>query len=165
MQTHKLTTRSTRLSTPLKSTTSILAILLVTSIGSIAHAQTTCNPPNRCLSADRVNAVVDAACARARAAEARLPNVIDDLSKAQTERDHCRGELARLENTPAPEPVRRSPWWIRVALDVGIGALSAGTGAAAGIGAPGEVVAVGATLSAGALAVRLLLEFLDRQKK
>lgn len=106
--------------------------------------------------------MIDAACSRARAAETRLPLVVSDLDAAQVERDHCRGELAHLKaNPPQPPVVQRTPWWLRVALDVAIGGGGVATGVVLGSrGAPEVVIGVGVA-AVGLLGVRLLVEYLD----
>lgn len=155
MHTRQTLTQPLRL--PLTLTTCLLLLSQMTSTG---WTQTTCPEPDRCMSRERVLAVVDAACHRARAVEARMPTLVGDLATVQTQRDVCLGRLAQAQESP-PEPWR-SPLWLRLALDVGVGALAAGTGAVAGIGGPPEVVVGLAVGSVAALVARVVLELIDR---
>lgn len=107
----------------------------------------------------RVEALVVAACAYDHDRSKRLGAVTQDLERVESERDFCRGELARLEVTPAATS-KPAPLWLRLALDVGIGALAAGTGAAAGIGAPDAVIVGGASLAVSALVARIVVDLL-----
>lgn len=130
-----------------------LLSLLTTSSG---YAQTTCSEPDRCMSKARVSALVAAACAESEAKANRLDEVTRDLDAAETQRDELRGQLIHLQNTP---PERASaPLWLRIALDVGIGATAAGTGTLAAVGAPSEVVVGFAVGAVGVLVSRLVLE-------
>jgi hypothetical protein len=140
-------------------TASLLTLSLMTSPG---WTQTTCAEPDRCMSRARVDALVDAACSRSRAAEARLPTVIDDLAAVQTQRDVCLGRLAQVQEAP-PVPWR-SPWWLRVGLDVALVGVGVGTGAVAGIGGPPEVIVGGVVLEVAMLGGRLMLEWLDGRR-
>lgn len=109
----------------------------------------------------RVNALVDAKCLSDRAKAERVDELTDDLTAAQVQRDQCHGRLAQLAANP---PVQPEPWrpplWVRIALDVTVGATAAGTGAAAGVGAPGELVVGLAVGSVAVLVGRIVLELL-----
>jgi hypothetical protein len=112
------------------------------------------------MSRPEVLAVVDAKCAADRARGERLQAVTDDLAAVQTQRDVCLGRLAQVQEAP-PVPWR-SPWWLRVGLDV-VPAGLIGGGTACLVGGCGSEVSVG-LLVAGALGVvgRLVLEVVDR---
>jgi hypothetical protein len=72
----------------------ILSTLLLptTSIG-----QTLCAAPNRCLSAERVNDVTDALCARARAKEAAFDVVRGQADGLLLNAARCEGRAAELD--------------------------------------------------------------------
>lgn len=139
----------------------IASLLIVIALWPLdIHAQTC---PAECGPA--VNAAASAACRRARAAELRLSSeVLPDLAAAQTQRDVCVGERALLERQLSlvqSTPPRRSPWVLRVGLDVGTLLLGAGAGFAWGAGLPptaGVGMGVGAIC---ALVGRLVLEWVD----
>lgn len=139
----------------------MLALLLVTSTGiSTAAAQTTCPSDQRCMSRERVEALVVAACAYDHEQAKRVEAVTRDLDRAETQRDQCQGQLAFLQSNPPPAP-RSAPLWLRIALDVGVGALSAGTGTLAAVGAPSEVVVGFGVGAVGVLVSRLVLEVIQ----
>ena len=122
-----------------------------------ADAQSLCTSDRMCISGAELNAATDAMCRRARASEERLPLVLKDLSDAQTERDICHGRLAQAIETRPTAPTR-APLWLRLTLDIAVGALAATAGTLVAVGAPSEVVVGFAVAGAGALASRLVLE-------
>lgn len=148
-------------------TTCLLLLSLTTSTGWTqtpagdgAPLATTCAAPDRCMSRERVLALVDAQCGADRAKAARLPTLLDDIAAVQTQRDVCLGRLAQVQEAP-PVPWR-SPWWLRVGLDV-VPAGLVGGGTACLVGGCGGEVSVG-LLVAGGLGVlgRLVLEVIER---
>lgn len=133
-----------------------LAAVLLAACPADADAQT-CAPPSVCTTGEAINAAADTLCRRARTAELRLDALTDDLAAVQAQRDVCHGRLLQVTETPAPAPAR-APLWLRIALDVGIGALAATAGTLVAVGAPSEVVVGFAVAGVGALASRVVLE-------
>lgn len=123
---------------------------------SSGYSDTICKTPRKCFSRDEVNAIADAACASDALLAKRSAELVRELGSAETALAVCRNKVAAT-----PPPVRQAPIWLRVALDISIGALAAGTGAAAGIGAPDVVIGAGAAFAVSALAARLVLELLQ----
>lgn len=150
----KLSNKPTRSSRLLLITASIL---LSSTTASNGWTQTTCDADRRCFSRAEVRAVADAACARDRLKAEQADAVLAELEVAEQAVGICRGRLLELRENP-PEAPKIAPLWLRLSLDVAVGVLAAGTGAAAGIGAPVEVVAAGASLAFSALVGRLVLE-------
>lgn len=109
------------------------------------------------MSRERIEALVVAACAYNHEQAQRVDAVTRDLDRAETQRDQCFGTLAFVRDNPPPAP-RTAPLWLRIALDVGIGATAAGTGTLAAVGAPNEVVVGFAVGAVGVLVSRLVLE-------
>lgn len=156
-----MSTTTTRQPTPPRRSLRLLTLTALTLLSllttSTGYAQTTCSEPDRCMSKARVSALVAAACAESEAKANRLDDVTRDLDAAETQRDEYRGQLLELRQNP-PDAPTRAPLWLRIALDVGIGATAAGTGTLAAVGAPSEVVVGFAVASVGVLVSRLVLE-------
>ena len=135
-------------------------ILMSLTTASTGYSQTTtCDAERRCFSRAEVRAVADAACAVDRLNAKRAVELVGELEIADRQIAICEGRLLELRENPPAAP-RIAPLWLRLSLDVAIGALGAGTGAAAGVGAPVEVVAVGASLGFAALVGRVVLELI-----
>lgn len=73
--------------------------------------------------------------------------------------DQC--EALRLQPQPPGAIPWRSPWWLRIPLDVALVVVGGSTGAAAGLNAPPEVLVGGVVLELALLSGRLVLEVLD----
>lgn len=145
------------------------SLVLVLLLDSPALA---CDPPRICASGADINAAADAACRRARAAELQLTQqVLPDLQAAQTQRDQCRGEVSvltrQLEIVTLTPPVRtRSPWVLRVGLDVVAAVLGGAAGVSLGADGPPQLTAGVGVAAVTVLVGRLLVEWLDdRQPK
>ena len=141
-------------------------ILLLSMTASNGWSQTTCEEPRRCFSKDEVRALVDAKCFKDRAKAERVDELTGDLSAAEEQVTHYKAEWGacqrQLDERPVHIPARRVPMWLRLALDVGIGATAGSTGAVAGLGGPSEVIVGLAVASVGTLIARIVVEFLDR---
>ena len=134
-----------------------LALSLTTSTG---WSQETCEEPARCMTRERVSALVDAKCIKDRAKAERVGELTADLKASETQTQFCEGRLAQII-AAQPETAWRSPWWLRWGLDIGVPVLATATGITLGAGAPLELsvgLLVGTT--AGIIG-RLILELLD----
>lgn len=145
-----------------------LAAVLLAACPSSADAQTDssapapsssseCAAPRICTTGEAINAAADTLCRRARTAELRLDALTDDLAAVQAQRDVCHGRLLQLVETREAPPAR-APLWLRVSLDVAVGALATTAGALAGAGVASEAVVGVAVAGAGALLARVVLE-------
>lgn len=134
-----------------------LAAVLLAACPSSADAQE-CAAPRVCTTGEAINAAADTLCRRARAAELRLDALTSDLAAVQAQRDVCHGRLLQLVETPAAPPPTRAPLWLRVTLDVAVGALAATAGTLVAVDAARELVVGFAVAGGGALISRVVLE-------
>jgi len=129
------------------------------------RAQTSCEAPNKCVAPQAVNAAADALCRRARTAELKLADVLDDLGKCQTQRDIAIGQVSSLEQRlltiELQPPKRRSPWWLRSGLSVVAFGLAGTSAYLLSTGAVGELAVGLSAVALGTLGVRLLVQWLD----
>lgn len=147
-----------------------LTIMLVVAFALVAVPRSVtadCPPDHVCTSGEAINAAADGLCRRARAAESRLGDpaepaegtVLYELGVEQRRHIACTERVRLLDEQLAkPREPARAPLWLRIILDVGVGATAAGTGTLAAVGAPGEVVVGFAVGSVGLLVSRLVLE-------
>lgn len=146
----------------------LMVVTLTTSTRSSSGQTTTespgetCEAPRRCFHPADVNAAIDAACRRAREAEATTPEIVDDLDRVETQRDVNQGRLLeRREVEPA------EPWRPPVALVLGLQG-----GGLAGAGAMGYCIGrcppeavVGLVVGTVAVAIgAVVLELLSRRR-
>jgi len=140
----------------------LIPLICLTTIGTLwtssATGETNCSTSS---GAEGVCVTKDALRKEAtRVAEGFCSEERADLQLERDKRQRCEGQL--LER-PIPQPVVepwRAPLWVRVALDIGVGASAAGVGACAGVGCPREATIGLVVASVGVLAVRLLFEVL-----
>ena len=144
----------------------ILLIFLTTILmlsPNTVNGQTTCEPPKLCVSrelhAHEVQRGVEKKCAEAAADSANVAKYRKKAADEKASRLLCIGRLKQIAETP---PTRwRSPWWLRLALDVSAPLAGGAGGACLGLGCP-ESVSVGVLVAGAAMVVgRVVLEVLD----